>query len=325
MPAPMLHPTADIAAVAVAVAYTVDRWLGEPPPRLHPVVWMGRALGCLGAPWPDRAPRAAFLRGAVAWCLLAAIAMALAAVAAHAVALGADRCAAWLGHPPFLRVVVNGVVLGFLLKPLLAWRMLRDEVSAVEHGLERSLETGRERLGRIVSRDVGALSETVVRESAIESLAENFNDSWVAPLFWFVLAGLPGAALYRFANTADAMWGRRGRWEWAGKWSARADDLLSFVPARIAAAALALAARCWPRGLEQEARATPSPNGGWPMGMMALALGVRLSKPGVYVLNPHGRCASRHDMERALALASLAASEVAALALLLELARGLPA
>jgi adenosylcobinamide-phosphate synthase len=82
-----------------------------------------------------------------------------------------------------------------------------------------------------------------VRESAIESLAENLNDSVVAPLFWFALLGLPGAALYRFANTADAMWGypgmRGGRyWQWAGKWAARADDVLSWVPARITAC-------CW--------------------------------------------------------------------------------
>jgi adenosylcobinamide-phosphate synthase len=91
-----------------------------------------------------------------------------------------------------------------------------------------------------------------VRESAIESLAENLNDSVVAPLFWFALLGLPGAALYRFANTADAMWGypgmRGGRyWQWAGKWAARADDVLSWLPARITALLLAVvpaACRC---------------------------------------------------------------------------------
>jgi adenosylcobinamide-phosphate synthase len=82
-----------------------------------------------------------------------------------------------------------------------------------------------------VSREVDHLSADEVRQSAIESLAENLNDSVVAPLFWFALAGLPGAALYRFANTADAMWGypgmRGGRyWQWAGKWAARVTLLL---------------------------------------------------------------------------------------------------
>src|SRR5690606_4699726 len=137
--------------------------------------------------------------------------------------------------------------LGLLLKPLLAWRLLREEVQGVEAALAESVEAGRARLARLVSRDVAPLSATEVRESAIESLAENLNDSVVAPLFWFVLAGLPGAALYRFANTADAMWGYRGArggrvWEWAGKWAAHADDALSWLPARLTALLLAWAA-----------------------------------------------------------------------------------
>jgi hypothetical protein len=119
------------------------------------------------------------------------------------------------------------VLMAWLLKGMLSWRMLREEVGAVELALGQSLEAGRERLSWLVSRDTAQLSESQVRESAIESLAENLNDSVVAPIFWFVLLGLPGAAVYRFANTADAMWGYRGtyrgkHWEWAGKWAARA-------------------------------------------------------------------------------------------------------
>src|SRR5690606_3824928 len=129
----------------------------------------------------------------------------------------------------------QALALGLLLKPMFSWRMLRDEVHAVEQALGESLAAGRARLAWLVSRDVSALDASQVRESAIESLAENLNDSVVAPLFWFAVAGLPGAALYRFANTADAMWGYRGErhgrdWTWAGKWAARADDLLSWLP-----------------------------------------------------------------------------------------------
>jgi adenosylcobinamide-phosphate synthase len=139
------------------------------------------------------------------------------------------------------------VLMAWLLKCMLSWRMLREEVGAVELALGQSLEAGRERLSWLVSRDTAQLSASQVRESAIESLAENLNDSVVAPIFWFVLLGLPGAAVYRFANTADAMWGYRGtyrgkNWEWAGKWAARADDVLSWVPARLTALLLALAA-----------------------------------------------------------------------------------
>ena len=187
------------------------------------------------------------------------------------------------------------LLLGLTLKPMLAWAMLRSEVAAVELALGQSLEAGRQRLAFLVSRDTANLSEAEVRESAIESLAENLNDSVVAPIFWFVLFGLPGAAVYRFANTADAMWGYRGmrhgvKWEWTGKWAARADDVLNWMPARITALLLKLVSR----GVDMttlglEARKTPSPNSGWPMAAMALALGVRLQKPGVYVLNASGR------------------------------------
>ena len=94
--------------------------------------------------------------------------------------------------------------------------MLHDEVLAVEAALQSGLPAGRARLARLVSHDTAQLTSGEVRESAIESLAENLNDSVIAPLLWFVLLGLPGAALYRFANTADAMWGYRAARELGG-------------------------------------------------------------------------------------------------------------
>jgi len=277
---------AGVAAGALCGALLIDRVVGEPPAWMHPVVWMGRYLGALGPRMTRWKPAAAFAGGALAWCAGALVIAGLAAAAAGL-----------LAHlPPWLSVIV----LSLLLKPLLAWRMLHDEVAAVESALQRSLAEGRARLQRLVSRDVGMLDATQVRESAIESMAENLNDSVVAPLFWFVVAGLPGAAVYRFANTADAMWGYRGRYEWAGKWAARADDLLSWLPARLTALLLCLGAvRTLPFALlRRQARATPSPNGGWPMGAMALLLGVHLGKPDVYVLNADGAdCEAAHTRQ----------------------------
>ena len=208
-----------------------------------------------------------------------------------------------------------GLGLGLALKPLLAWAMLQSEVLAVEAALAESLDAGRERLRWLVSREVAQLTDTQVRESAIETLAENLNDSVVAPIFWFVLLGLPGAALYRFANTADAMWGYPGvykgqNWAWAGKWAARVDDVLSWLPARITALLLLLVAGVHgavvARQLPAQARQTPSPNSGWPMAAMALNLDVALRKPGVYVLNPQGRAAVAADTAGALVCASKA-------------------
>ena len=197
-----------------------------------------------------------------------------------------------------VRALLLALLLGVLLKPLLSLALLQSEVRAVEVALTESLDAGRARLAWLDSRDVAQLCAEEVRQSAIETLAENLNDSVIAPLFWFLLLGLPGAALYRFANTADAMWGYPGLrgqgdkqryWQWAGKWAARADDVLSWLPARITALLLVLAGGGVPlRKLAQEARKTPSPNSGWPMAAMALALGVRLSKPGVYSLNDSG-------------------------------------
>ena len=282
-----------IRALAIVVAFGIDRFLGEPPAALHPVVWIGRALSAVGAPWAKVSPPSAFARGAVAWIVGAA----LSATAAWLASTGI-----WLvvGSSSSLSVLCRALLIGFLLKPLLAWRMLHDEVAAVEQALQSGIESGRTQLGRLVSRNTAALSGTQVRESALESLAENLNDSLVAPLFWFAVGGLPAAALYRFANTADAMWGYRGDWEWAGKWAARADDLLSCLPARLTAALLAVSAWQIPYRLRKVARVTPSPNGGWPMGMLALALNVRLSKPGVYVLNPTGSPVESHHLSEGL-------------------------
>ncbi len=289
-----------VPALALAVALLLDRH-GEPPALLHPVVWMGRGLGALGAPWPGRTPAAAFMRGVAAWWLGAL------AVTGCALLVGAG--AQQLGQRASGGVGLVVLVQALALKPLFAWHMLVVEVSRVGEMLEEAgIEAARVQLSRLVSRDTRALTATEVRESALESLAENFNDSFVAPLFWFVLGGLPAAALYRFANTADALWGYRGRWEWAGKWAARADDVLSYLPARLAALFMAIAALRIPRGLASVARVTPSPNGGWPMGAMALLLGVRLSKPGVYALNGGGGAVDADRFAAGLALGSRAAT-----------------
>ena len=189
-----------LLAAAAAFALLIDRLLGEPPARWHPVVWMGRGLGWAGARIAPRVPTArdfgSFWLSALVWCALAAI------------VVGASWGLQWAALQ--LPALPAALLLGVLLKPLLAWRMLEAEVGAVEAALAQSLAAGRARLAWLVSRDVAALDAAQVRESAIESLAENLNDSVVAPLFWFAVAGLPGAALYRFANTADAMWGYPG-------------------------------------------------------------------------------------------------------------------
>lgn len=286
--------------MSLVVAMLIDRWVGEPPRALHPVVWIGCYLGWTGKHLPDRRPVAAFTLGMTAW--LAGAALIVAAYGFAPALLG--ECPRWLG----------ALATALLLKPLFALRMLLREVAGVERALGESLERGRSRLSRIVSRDATRLDVVEVRESALESLAENLSDSVVAPLFWFALLGLPGAALYRFANTADAMWGYRDKWEWAGKFAARADDVLNLIPARITALGLWMIGRGRIgklRRLRREAARTASPNSGWPMAALALGLGVRLRKPGVYALNEHGAAPTAADMAEALRRCELLAWIVA--------------
>ncbi|MES2510503.1 MAG: adenosylcobinamide-phosphate synthase CbiB [Pseudomonadota bacterium] len=301
----------------------IDRVLGEPPAAWHPVVWMGHYLGFWGRLSTRCQPAAAFLVGAAAWCAGAVCTGSLAWVVQ---VMAFQEIAAVAAGPGFAKAVSSVVLLGvlsWLLKTMLSWRMLHCETLAVETQLQQSLEAGRAKLSMLVSRDTSQLAESEVRESAIESLAENLNDSVVAPIFWFLLFGLPGAAIYRFANTADAMWGYRGfrhgvQWEWAGKWAAWADDVLSWLPARLTAVLLVLAAGKFPsfNSLRAEARKTPSPNSGWPMATMAVALDICLRKPGVYALNASGCLPTAADVGRAVVLASRVLAIIAGSALL---------
>lgn len=308
----MLAGLPAISAAALLIAFAVDHGLGEPPARLHPVVWMGHYLNWAAAHVLPKSSNdgnepdcKSFLAGAGVW---------ISAVALILIVFSGLQWAVLQ-----LPAVWAALLLGLLLKPLFAWRMLRREVQAVETALQQSVEAGRARLSMLVSRDTAALTEAQVRESAIETLAENLNDSVIAPMFWFVLLGLPGAAVYRFANTADAMWGYKGiykgrNWEWAGKWAARSDDVLSWLPARITAVLLwggsGLKTHSFNRSfwssLRQEAFKTPSPNSGWPMAAMALVLNIQLSKPGVYVLHPSGHAAQSKDASKAIKLSSKA-------------------
>lgn len=285
----------------MVLALLIDRCFGEPPARIHPVVWMGNYLKRVGHGLPHRSPRWAFMLGAAYWLSGAALVAAVYAAAAFVFAR----------LPPWLNISLTALV----LKPLFALRMLLSEVGAVEQSLGEGIDGGRARLAMIVSRDTTHLDPIEIRESALESLSENLSDSVVAPLFWFALFGLPGAAVYRFANTADAMWGYRGRWEWAGKFAARADDVLNFIPARMTALGLLLAGphRVFGlRRLPREAVRTASPNSGWPMSALAISLNVRLRKPGVYELNAGGSAPTAADTALALRRAEITALFISA-------------
>lgn len=293
-------------AAALLLAWALDHRFGEPRSAWHPVAWFGRLAAPLGRAARALPPAWAFAAGALLWCGL----------------VGTVAGIGWQieRHLRPLPPIVALPLLALALKPAFAWRMLCDEVAAVEAALQQGLDAGRARVALLCSRDVSTLDAAGVRATAIETLAENFDDSLVAPLCWFVLAGLPGAWAWRAVNTLDAMWGYRGAWEWAGKWAARADDLLAWLPARLSAVLL------WRPGLvlaalAREAARTPSPNGGWPMAAMAWRVGCRLAKPGVYALNDSAPPPQARHVAEALRIARRAARVAFALAVLVLVAR----
>src|SRR3984885_14049529 len=176
--------------------------------------------------------------------------------------------------------------------------------------LTGDLDVARERLSYIVGRDTQDLNSAEISRATIESVAESLVDGIVAPLFWAVVAGAPGALIYRTANTLDSMVGHRTPgYEKFGKASARIDDLLNWVPARICALVLCLfrLPASWPK-VQREAAAHTSPNAGWPEAAMAYALGIRLGGTNFYdgeavqgpIFNDSGRAARISDMKRSL-------------------------
>ncbi len=214
-----------------------------------------------------------------------------AGVQALALLLGSTLVAACL-----VTLLVPGNIVGFVLLAVVAaslpaQRSLYSHVETVADALEwHGLEAGRGAVSMVVGRNPEALDEAAVARAAIESLAENFSDGVVAPAFWIAVAGLPGGALYKAANTADSMIGHRTpRHMDFGRAAARFDDLVNWPAARLSALWLMLAAfgtgadwREALRAVRRDASRHRSPNAGWPEAAMAGALGLRLGGPRIY-------------------------------------------
>lgn len=168
---------------------------------------------------------------------------------------------------------------------LLAQKSLIDHVKAVATGLRKSIEEGRIAVSMIVSRDTKDMNEAQVARSAIESAAENFSDGVIAPAFWFLVGGLPAMLVYKFVNTADSMIGYKTEQYLEFGWaSARFDDLLNWIPARLSMLLIVVFAKRPVnfRAIVSEAKRHKSPNAGWPEAAMARAINVALAGPRSY-------------------------------------------
>lgn len=266
-----------MAWLLAPLALFIERVLGYPPWLYkavgHPVTWIGALISWLDGRLNSGTNRK--LKGVLALILLA-----LTALAVGLLVIAITR-----------RIPFGWVLEALLASTLLAQKELGRAVKAVADGLNLSLDSGRRAVSHVVGRDPNVLDEPGVARAAIESLAESTSDGIVAPLFWLLIGGLPGILIYKTANTADSMIGHKTeRYLEFGWASARFDDLLNWIPARLTALLIAGASfltrradpeHAWSTAL-RDARKHDSPNAGWPEAAFAGALGFRLGGPRSY-------------------------------------------
>ncbi len=263
------------------LALAIDAVIGDPESLYraipHPAVLVGRIIDWLDRALNDETDRPGLRRF---WGIVAAVFL-----------LGGALVIGWIVETLLSLVPFGWVVEAVLMSTLIAQNSLYLHVAGVAKGLEQAgLEGGREAVQHVVGRDPDTLDEPGVARAALESLAENLSDAVTAPIFWALLLGLPGILAYKAINTADSMIGHRSeRHESFGWAAARLDDLLNYLPARIAGLILCGAAAltggdartAWDV-LWRDAPKHHSPNAGWPEAAMAGGLGLALAGPRVY-------------------------------------------
>jgi adenosylcobinamide-phosphate synthase len=289
-----------LVLVPIVLAVALDLACGDPPNRFHPVAWIGSGL--------IEARRRLPTRGRLVPLLCGALLMGMGLVVVMALGDGIGRGLAQMPRP--LGLAAEAI----LLKSLFSIRGLTLAAKSVAQALSRGDLAGARALAswHLVGRPTEDLDAPLVAAAAIESVAENANDSIVAPLFYYGLGGLSGILAYRLINTADSVLGHRDpEREWLGKVPARLDDFANLIPARLTALMIILAAP-GVGGLSSRAfdiwwrdsRRTTSPNAGHPMSAAAGALDVELEKVGAYRLGEGLRPPEVADIGRSVRLLS---------------------
>lgn len=282
-------------ALPFVAGWIGDRLLGDPEGWWHPVVSFGKAI----AAGERRLNRGEQRRSKGAIFSLALI---VGTYLATALLLG---LAGMISEPLRIALVAVGVFY------CLAGKTLASEVRMVFEAVERSTEAGRQQVSRIVGRDTSRLSPQEIRTAALETLSENLSDGVIAPMFWFLLLGLPGMMAYKMVNTLDSMIGYRSeRYRDFGACAARIDDVANFVPARLTACLMLLVSGKWRRWdfVRRYGRAHASPNSGYPESALAAILDCRFGGTHDYFGQPvekpyigtNDRLLTSADMKRAV-------------------------
>lgn len=299
-----------ISPLPLLVGWLLDRWIGDPARLSHPIVGFGKLIAH-GERHLNKGSHRMLKGGLLAagltfgvWKLLNILVLGLSFIAIDLFMTGHPQ-SAWL----FTAIVF------FLQTTIvfysLAGKTLADEVREVFRAVDRSTEEGRRQVARIVGRDTAMLSPQEIRTAALETLSENLSDGVVAPIFWFAVLGAPGMMTYKMINTLDSMLGyRTERYRQFGCVAARLDDAANWIPARLTALLMILAAGR-PKLLRFVFRFGPqhaSPNSGWPEAALAGILDCRFGGTHDYfgetVYKPYigtnDRPLTTADMERAI-------------------------
>lgn len=284
-----------IACLPLIIGWVLDLMVGDPAWLPHPVVWFGKAIA-----WCEhRFNKGSYRRLNGALCAVALIVVAFLLIV-------------WL-LSAIRNVWINIAVQSLLIFYCLAGTTLIREVRQVFIAVDKSLEKGREQVGRIVGRDTSALSAQDIRTAALETLAENLSDGVIAPLFWYAFLGVPGMVAYKMVNTLDSMIGYRNeKYRDYGFMAAKIDDIANFIPARITTLLMVIISG--KPGLLKFVKTNGarhlSPNSGYPEAAMAGILDCRFGGPHDYFgetvykpfIGENYRPFTYQDMTRAIAI-----------------------
>ena len=289
------NPSLLVPLSSFLIGWLLDRLFGDPERLPHPVVLFGKMIAKgermlnLGK-WR-------VLKGA----LLAVMLISVVVFATWTMIVVADKVNIYLG------MAMRAILVFYCL----AGATLIREVHQVFYAIDSSLDEGRQQVARIVGRDTSELTDEEVRKAALETLAENLNDGVIAPLFWFAIGGVPAMMGYKMVNTLDSMIAYHSpRYLKFGKAAARIDDIANYIPARLTALLMLIAARRLNlvSFVMKYGPCHASPNSGWPEAALAGILGCRFGGPHKYFgetfdkpyIGNQDKPLTREDMEKAV-------------------------
>lgn len=250
-----------LALLPLIIGWSLDLIFGDPSRLPHPIVGFGKLISRFEHRLNKGSHRTE--KGAFTAIFLIAGIYLVAAVILH-----------FLTPIPYVKIVVEAILIFYCL----AGTTLIKEVKMVFEATSRSVEEGRIQVGRIVGRDTQSLSAQEIRTAALETLAENLSDGVIAPLFWYLLLGVPGMLAYKMVNTLDSMIGYKNeRYRRFGEWAAKIDDIANYIPARLTAFLMVLVSgrlRLW-RFVRRFGKDHASPNSGYPEAALAGILDCR--------------------------------------------------